>query len=178
MAERNRIERSPHDGATAFETVWGANPSTLLLAGSRRCRSPCPCGHHSGSSRGREPSRLTAHENGGRLWSCSTSPDGLQSASNRCRRACPVNRPYPCSDSNREPPRSKRGTSTVIGLQGPKPVRAKRFERSLDRLSTCCLCRVGLRALVRAEGFQPSLVPGLSRPPLAVGLCSRRPEGC
>jgi hypothetical protein len=64
LAERNRIERSPHDGATVFETARGADPSTLLdeLAGSRWCRSPCPCEHHSGSGRGREPSRLTAHE--------------------------------------------------------------------------------------------------------------------
>jgi hypothetical protein len=36
--------------------------SLSLMAGSRRCRSPSACAPHSGSGRGREPSRLTALE--------------------------------------------------------------------------------------------------------------------
>jgi hypothetical protein len=92
LAERNRIERSPHDGATVFETVWGADPSTLReLAGSRRCRSPCLAAPSVFKA---EPGAVPVDcPCGGRLWSRSTSPLRLQPASNRCRRACPVNRP-------------------------------------------------------------------------------------
>src|SRR5260370_32773863 len=69
----------------------------------------------------------------------------LQPASNGCRRACPVDRPrnwYPGSDSNSQPSRSKRDTSTELGYRG-ELVLAERFEHSLDRLSTCFLCRLG-----------------------------------
>ena len=45
---------------------------------------------------------------------------------------------YPCADSNREPPRSKRGTSTRLGYRG-ELVRAVGFEPTLPRLSTSCL---------------------------------------
>ena len=44
----------------------------------------------------------------------------------------------PCADSNREPPRSKRGTSTRLGYRG-ELVRAVGFEPTLPRLSTSCL---------------------------------------
>jgi hypothetical protein len=52
---------------------------------------------------------------------------------------------YPCADSNREPPRSKRGTSTGLGYRG-ELVRAVGFEPTLPRLSTSCLLPIGLRA--------------------------------
>lgn len=161
LAERNRIERSPHDGATVFETARGADPSTLHdePAGSRWCRSPCPCEHHSGSGRGREPSRLTAHE-----WRTAVAMLHKPCRAPIAFRAMPARlsgQPssnwYPCSDSNREPPRSKRDTSTVLGYRG------KDWHARSDSNRYCrgprprASCLLGYARLVRAEGFQPSL---------------------
>ena len=71
---------------------------------------------------------------------------------------------YPCADSNRKPPRSKRGTSTRLGYKG-ELVLAERFERSLDGLSTRFLCRLGY-ASGAARGIRTLTEPGLSRRPL------------
>ena len=58
---------------------------------------------------------------------------------------------YPCADSNREPPRSKRGTSTRLGYRG-ELVLAKRFERSTGQALDLLPLPVGTRELVRLLG--------------------------
>ncbi len=118
--------------------------SLSLMAGSRRCRSPSACALHSGSGRGREPSRLTALE-----WRTTvvliTSP---YRAPTRFQR---VPARLSGRSSSKLVPRvrfelttfaSKRDTSTELGYRGGL-VLAERFERPLDRLSTCFLCRLG-----------------------------------
>jgi hypothetical protein len=70
---------------------------------------------------------------------------------------------YPCADSNREPPRSKRGTSTRLGYRG-ELVRAVGFEPTLPRLSTSCLpLPIGLRAHGAAPRIRTETDPGLNR---------------
>ena len=65
---------------------------------------------------------------------------------------------YPCADSNREPPRSKRGTSTRLGYRG-ELVRAVGFEPTLPRLSTSCLPPTDWATrMVRLLGFEPRLI--------------------
>src|SRR5262249_49194946 len=63
VAEHDRIERSPTNGATVFRTAWGADPGMLHVA----------------DGRGLDPQALQ-----------------LQPASDGCRRACPVGRPWWC----------------------------------------------------------------------------------
>lgn len=64
---------------------------------------------------------------------------------------------YPCADSNCEPPRSERGTSTRLGYRG-ELVRAVGFEPTLPRLSTRASCRLGYARMVRLLGFEPRLI--------------------
>ena len=86
---------------------------------------------------------------------------------------------YPCADSNREPPRSKRGTSTRLGYRG-ELVRAVGFEPTLPRLSTSCLLPIGLRAHGAAPRIRTETDPGLNRTLLPIEREPQdgRPEEC
>ena len=131
---------------------------SMMNCCSRWCRSPCPREHHSGSGRGRKPSRLTAREwrtvvvmlykpwrapiafqaMSARLSgepSRIGAPARIRSENLRVLSAAPLpywatgQRWYARSDSNRY-------------WRGPRP-----------RAS----CLLGYARLVRAEGFQPTL---------------------
>ena len=86
---------------------------------------------------------------------------------------------YPCSDSNREPSRSKRDTSTELGYRG-ELVRAVGFEPTLPKLSTSCLLSIGLRAHGAAPGIRTQTEHGLSVSLLPIEREPRigRPEEC
>ena len=64
---------------------------------------------------------------------------------------------YPCADSNREPPRSKRGTSTRLGYRG-ELVRAIGFEPTLRGSRPRASYRLGYARMVRLLGFEPRLI--------------------
>ena len=84
LAERDRIERSPRDGATVFKTARGANPSTLLADGY----GPAP--------------QALAGSN------CIPSDAGALARS-------AVQNWYARPGSNRQPPPSQSGISTLLG---------------------------------------------------------------
>jgi hypothetical protein len=87
---------------------------------------------------------------------------------------------YPCADSNREPPRSKRGTSTRLGYRG-ELVRAVGFEPTLPpRLSTSCLLPIGLRAHGAAPRIRTETLTRFKLASSAIGIEPRigRPEEC
>jgi hypothetical protein len=86
---------------------------------------------------------------------------------------------YPCADSNREPPRSTRGTSTRLGYRG-ELVRAVGFEPTLPRLSTSCLLPIGLRAHGAAPQIRTETLTRFKLASSAIGIEPRigRPEEC
>jgi hypothetical protein len=83
----------------------------------------------------------------------------------------------PDSDSNREPSRSKRDTSTKLGYRG-KLVRAVGFEPTLPRLSTSCLLPIGLRAHGAAPRIRTETLTRFKLASSAIGIEPRRPFRC
>lgn len=87
---------------------------------------------------------------------------------------------YPCADSNREPPRSKRGTSTRLGYRANWYARSDSNRHCRGSRPRASPLPIGLRAHGAAPRIRTETDPGLNRTLLPIEREPQdgRPEEC